>query len=157
MTVKHRVPPSTLETGSARKTQMCIRDSIYIARIPETGTAALGAVGLCFPIVILITAFSNLFGTGGAPLFSIARGQKNTVQAGKILNTSFFLLSVCSLLLLILGFLFARPLLVMFGASDQALVYACLLYTSMARSLITRPNLSAYRISSAVTFVIPPV
>ncbi len=101
-----------------------IVDRIYIARIPETGTAALGAVGLCFPIVILITAFSNLFGTGGAPLFSIARGQKNTVQAGKILNTSFFLLSVCSLLLMTLGFLFARPLLVLFGASDQALVYA---------------------------------
>ena len=45
-----------------------IVDRIYIARIPEIGTAALGAVGLCFPIIVIITAFSNLFGTGGAPL-----------------------------------------------------------------------------------------
>ena len=49
-------------------------DRIYIARIPDVGTTALGAVGLCFPVIVIITAFSNLFGTGGAPLFSIARG-----------------------------------------------------------------------------------
>lgn len=54
-----------------------IVDRIYIARIPEIGTAALGAVGLCFPIIVIITAFSNLFGTGGAPLFSIFRGKKD--------------------------------------------------------------------------------
>ena len=52
-----------------------IVDRIYIARIPEIGTAALGAVGLCFPIIVIITAFSNLFGTGGAPL---------RVPAGKV-------------------------------------------------------------------------
>ena len=46
-----------------------IVDRIYIARIPEIGTAALGAVGLCFPVIVIITAFSNLFGSGGAPLF----------------------------------------------------------------------------------------
>lgn len=51
-----------------------IVDRIYIARIPDIGTAALGAVGLCFPIIVIITAFSNLFGSGGAPLFAIARG-----------------------------------------------------------------------------------
>ena len=53
-----------------------IVDRIYIARIPHIGTAALGAVGLCFPLVVIITAFANLFGSGGAPLFSISRGQK---------------------------------------------------------------------------------
>lgn len=52
-----------------------IVDRIYIARIPNIGTAALGAVGLCFPIIVIITAFSNLFGSGGAPLFSIERGR----------------------------------------------------------------------------------
>lgn len=46
-----------------------IVDRIYIARIPEVGTAALGAVGLCFPLIVVITAFANLFGSGGAPLF----------------------------------------------------------------------------------------
>ena len=55
-----------------------IVDRIYIARIPEVGTAALGAVGLCFPLIVVITAFANLFGSGGAPLFSIYwRKRKN--------------------------------------------------------------------------------
>lgn len=46
-----------------------IVDRIYIARIPDVGTTALGAVGLCFPIIVIITAFSNLFGAA-APRFS---------------------------------------------------------------------------------------
>ena len=64
-----------------------IVDRIYIARIPEVGTTALGAVGLCFPIIVIITAFSNLFGSGGAPLFSINRGKGNTKKAETIMNT----------------------------------------------------------------------
>ena len=58
-----------------------IVDRIYIARIPGVGTTALGAVGLCFPIIVIITAFSNLFGSGGAPLFSIERGKNNPQKA----------------------------------------------------------------------------
>ena len=54
-----------------------IVDRIYIARIPDMGTTALGAVGLCFPIIMLTIAFSNLFGSGGAPLFSIKRGMSD--------------------------------------------------------------------------------
>ena len=46
-----------------------IVDRIYIARIPGIGTTALGAVGICFPLIMIITAFANLFGSGGAPLF----------------------------------------------------------------------------------------
>ena len=49
-----------------------IVDRIYIGRIPGEGTSALGGVGLCFPIIIMVTAFTNLFGLGGAPLCSIA-------------------------------------------------------------------------------------
>lgn len=52
-----------------------IIDRIYIARIPHIGTTALGAVGLCFPIIVIITAFSNLFGSGGAPLFPSGGGK----------------------------------------------------------------------------------
>ena len=59
-----------------------IVDRVYIARIPDVGTTALGAVGLCFPIIVIITAFSNLFGTGGAPIFSIERGKGNHEKAG---------------------------------------------------------------------------
>ncbi len=101
-----------------------IVDRIYIARIPNVGTSALGAVGLCFPLIVIITAFANLFGSGGAPLFSIYSGKKKEQQANRIMNTSFSMLFVSALVLMILGLLFAHPLLVLFGASSDALNYA---------------------------------
>ena len=101
-----------------------IVDRVYIARIPDVGTTALGAVGLCFPIIVIITAFSNLFGTGGAPIFSIERGKGNHAKAGLLMNTSFTLLALCAVILMIAGLLFARPILVLFGASDAGLAYA---------------------------------
>ena len=101
-----------------------IVDRIYIARIPEVGTTALGAVGLCFPIIVIITAFSNLFGSGGAPLFSINRGKKDTQKARIIMNTSFSMLCVCGVILMGIGMVFANPILVLFGASKEGLTYA---------------------------------
>lgn len=101
-----------------------IVDRIYIARIPNVGTTALGAVGLCFPIIVIITAFSNLFGGGGAPLFSISRGKGDTDTATQIMNTSFSLVCGGALILMTTGLLFARPVLVLFGASAEALPYA---------------------------------
>lgn len=101
-----------------------IVDRIYIARIPDVGTAALGAVGLCFPLIIMITAFSNLFGSGGAPIFSIYRGMNETGRAQAIVNTSFTMVCACGIVLMTIGLVFARPLLVLFGASESALVYA---------------------------------
>lgn len=101
-----------------------IVDRIYIARIPNIGTAALGAVGLCFPLIVVITAFSNLFGSGGAPLFSIYRGKGEPQRAANVMNTSFTMVCVCAVVLIAVGFIFARPLLVLFGASTDALVYA---------------------------------
>ena len=101
-----------------------IVDRIYIARIPDEGTAALGAVGLCFPLIVIITAFANLFGGGGAPLFSIYRGSKKEQQAVHIMNTSFSMVCFSAVILMGIGMLFARPLLVLFGASSDALVYA---------------------------------
>lgn len=101
-----------------------IVDRIYIARIPGVGTAALGAVGLCFPIVILITAFTNMYGSGGAPLFSISRGAGDREEAAKIQDTAFFLLIATAIVLTIAGELFGRPVLIAFGASDNALVHA---------------------------------
>ena len=68
-----------------------IVDRIYIARIPNIGTAALGAVGLCFPLIVVITAFSNLFGSGGAPLFSIERGKNEPQEAKKIMNAFYIM------------------------------------------------------------------
>lgn len=101
-----------------------IVDRIYIARIPNIGTAALGAVGLCFPLIVVITAFSNLFGSGGAPLFSIYLGKGEPQRAANVMNTSFTMVCVCAVVLMAVGFIFARPLLVLFGASTDALVYA---------------------------------
>ena len=101
-----------------------IVDRIYIARIPDVGTAALGAVGLCFPLIVIISAFANLFGSGGAPLFSIYRGGKKEKQAVHVMNTSFTMVCVSAILLMLAGLIFARPLLVLFGASGTALQYA---------------------------------
>lgn len=101
-----------------------IVDRVYIARIPDVGTAALGAVGLCFPLIVIITAFSNLFGSGGAPLFSIERGKNNPQKAETIMNTSYSMVCACAVVLMVIGFLFARPLLTLFGASADAMVYA---------------------------------
>lgn len=101
-----------------------IVDRIYIARIPDIGTAALGAVGLCFPLIIIITAFANLFGSGGSPLFSINRGMGEKNKAQIIINTAFSMLCICAAAIMIIGLVSARPLLILFGASQDALVYA---------------------------------
>lgn len=100
-----------------------IVDRIYIARIPDTGTAALGAVGICFPLIVIISAFANLCGSGGAPLFSIYRGQKNNSQAVTVMNTSFTMLVISAIVLMMAGMSFAKPLLLLFGASDGSLIY----------------------------------
>ena len=101
-----------------------IVDRIYIARIPKVGTTALGAVGLCFPIIVIITAFCNLFGSGGAPLFSINRGKGNTKKAETIMNTSFSMMCICGVVLTVIGMMSASPILVLFGASEEGLSYA---------------------------------
>ena len=101
-----------------------IVDRIYIARIPNIGTAALGAVGLCFPLIILITAFTNLFGMGGAPLFAIERGRQNEKKAAEYMNTAFFLLLTTAVVLTVVGEIAARPVLAAFGASGQAMGHA---------------------------------
>ena len=101
-----------------------IVDRIYIARIPDVGTAALGAVGLCFPIITIVTACSNLFGSGGAPIFSISRGMGDSKKANRIMNTSFSMVCAGAVVLTIVGIVFAKPILVLFGASDNALSYA---------------------------------
>ncbi len=101
-----------------------IVDRVYTARIPDIGTAALGAVGLCFPLIVIISAFANMYGSGGSPLFAIERGKKNDREAENIMDTSYTLLTITAILLTILCMIFCRPILVLFGASDTALIYA---------------------------------
>ena len=98
-------------------------DRIYLGHMGGDSMALTG-VGLTFPIVSLIMAFTALFGTGGVPLFSIARGAGDEERAGKILGNSFALLLGSSLILTLAGFLFAKPILFAFGAGEESYVYA---------------------------------
>ena len=98
-----------------------IVDRVYIGRIPGSGTTALGAVGLCFPIIIIINGFTNMFGMGGAPLFSMELGRAHRQKAETILNTAFRLLTVSALVITAAGELFAGPLLRLFGAAADEL------------------------------------
>ena len=101
-----------------------IVDRVYIGRIPEQGTLALTGLGLCFPIITMVSAFANLFGMGGAPLCSIERGKGEIREAEKIMGTSFSMMILCGVLLTILGLIFNRPILYAFGASDATYPFA---------------------------------
>ena len=101
-----------------------IVDRIYIARIPDIGTDAIGSVGLCFPIIIIITAFTNLYGSGGAPLFSMELGKKEEKQARKLMNLSFRMEVLTGIVLMLCGELLCNSLLTLFGASPVTLPLA---------------------------------
>ena len=101
-----------------------IVDRIYIGHLPGTSSLALTGIGLAFPIVSFVTAFTNLFGMGGAPLCSIARGAGNHERAEKVMSHSFVLLTISSFIIMSLCYLFRRPVLYAFGASDATYVYA---------------------------------
>lgn len=99
-------------------------DRIYIGHMEEGSSLALTGVGLTFPIVTLIMAFTALFGMGGVPLFSMERGAGNEEKAEQILGNSFALLLVSSLVLTVVSLTFRRPILFAFGASEASYVYA---------------------------------
>ncbi len=106
-------------------------DRMYIGRIGEDSVDALTGVGLTFPILLMVTAFANLFGSGGTPLFSMARGaaqnEKGTQfreRASLVMNNTFFLLVGTGLILTVLVLLIKKPFLYMFGASDSTFPYA---------------------------------
>ncbi len=100
-------------------------DRIFIGHIPGEGGLALPGIGICFPIISLVTAFSKLYGSnGGSPVFNIERGRGNDEEALYIQGTSFALIVITGLLMSVLGLVFARPLLYLFGASEQTYPYA---------------------------------
>lgn len=101
-----------------------IVDRIYIGHISGVGAAALTGVGLTFPIITLISAFSAFVGTGGAPLASIWMGKNDKKHAEKILGTGVFMLICFSVILMIVFYLFQEPFLYAFGASDATIGYA---------------------------------
>jgi len=101
-----------------------IVDRIYLGHMGEQNSLALTGVGLVFPIVTLITAFSALFGMGGVPLFSIARGAGKEERARCIMGNSFALLLAGAAVMTVLGYLFSKPVLFAFGAGEESYVYA---------------------------------
>ncbi len=101
-----------------------IIDRMFIGHLAEHSTQALSGMGLTFPITMIIAAFTNLFSTGGAPLFSMARGEGDNKKASEIMGTCFTLMVATAAVLMVLCYVFKKPVLYLFGASDAIFPYA---------------------------------
>ena len=101
-----------------------IVDRIYVGNIPVTGADALAGVGVCAPVVTLLSSFGTLFGIGGSVLFSVRLGAEDKRNARKILANSFSYLIIVSLVLTLIFLVTKDQLLNWFGASDVTFPYA---------------------------------
>ena len=100
-------------------------DRIYISHMEGVGALALTGVGLCLPIISLISAFARLYGSnGGGPLCAIELGRGNNEEAEKYLSASFSLTLITGIIITIAVLVFCEPILYLFGASDQTFPYA---------------------------------
>lgn len=99
-------------------------DRIYIGHMEDVGTMAITGVGLCNPIIVLISAFTMLVAQGGAPRAAIEMGKGNTKKAEKILGNCLSLLIVLSVVLTTVFLMFGEKFLMLFGASESTIVYA---------------------------------
>lgn len=98
-------------------------DRIFIGHIKDVGDVALTGVGICFPLIIIISAFSCLCGMGGAPKAAIKMGEKDNEGANKILGNCTSLTIIASIILTIVLLVFKEPLLYSFGASENTIKY----------------------------------
>ena len=99
-------------------------DRMYVARIEGAGTDALAALGIVLPITLIIQAFANLIGLGGAPRAGIRLGEGNRAEANRIFNTAFVLLLLLGIVIGAVTFVFARPIILLFGCPASAVEYA---------------------------------
>lgn len=99
-------------------------DRMFVAKIGESGMDALAALGIVLPITLIIQAFANLIGLGGSPLASIKLGESNKKEADKIFNTSFVMLAFVGIIVSVITFAFARPIVVLFGCPESAVGFA---------------------------------
>lgn len=99
-------------------------DRIYIGHIPETGDLALTGLGLCFPIIMIVTAFANLIGAGGAPRIAIHMGRGEQEEAEKIVGSGVAALIFIAVVITVSLEIAGVPILRLFGASDKTLPYA---------------------------------
>ena len=101
-----------------------IVDRIYLGHIPGAGSYALTGIGLAFPIITIITAFQNLFGNGGAPLFAMASGKGDKQLAARYLQNAAFMLIAVGILLTAVAYAVKQPVLWLIGASEVTFPYA---------------------------------
>lgn len=101
-----------------------IVDRIYIGHMPGNGALALTGVGVCLPIIMIVSAFAALVTSGGAPRASIYMGKKEDQEAEHILGNCFSLLAIISVILTVILLVFNRRLLLVFGASENTIDYA---------------------------------
>lgn len=99
-------------------------DRIYVGGIKEYGTEALAALGVCFPILLIVAAFSALVGMGGAPIASIRLGENKREDAEKTLNAGAVMLFFLGIVLTVVLLIFSKDLLILFGCPSSSLSYA---------------------------------
>lgn len=100
-----------------------IVDRIYIGHIPETGAMALTGVGVCMPIIMVVTAFAALVGSGGAPRATIFMGRNDNKTAEKIIGNCFVVQIIISAVLTAVLMIWNKDLLLAFGASENTVEY----------------------------------
>jgi len=101
-----------------------IIDRVYIGHMPENSALALTGVGVCMPVILVVSAFAALVSSGGAPRASIQMGKKNYENAEHILGNCLTLLIIISISLTVILLVFGRDLLLLFGASENTIDYA---------------------------------
>ena len=99
-------------------------DRMYIGHIPEIGAMALTGVGVCMPLIMLISAFAALVSMGSAPRASVLIGRGESEEAHRTMGNSFVMLLLIAVLLTMFFLRFAEPLLLLFGASENTIGYA---------------------------------
>ena len=99
-------------------------DRMYIGHIPDEGQLSLTGLGVCMPLIMLVSAFAALAGMGGAPRASIMLGKGEKEEAERILGNCASLLFLVAVTLTLLMLFFAEPFLLTFGASENTIGYA---------------------------------
>ena len=99
-------------------------DRIYIGHMPEVGDLALTGIGVCMPVIMIVSAFAALVGSGGAPRASIFMGKRDTERAERTLGGCFGLQLIISALLTAVLLIWSEDLLLAFGASERTIPYA---------------------------------
>ena len=101
-----------------------IIDRMFLGRMENVGSMALAGLGVTVPLITIITAFSHLIGTGGAPLAAIAMGKQDQKEAERILGNCWILLIILSAILTVAFLIWGTPMLLLMGADKSTLPYA---------------------------------